>query len=108
MSNSCRVCGKEDAKIVRNAIRGKETYCSYKCVLIGQSKNILAAGLFGAIITITLILIAALTSDRYFILYAYGIVAGVFSIGISSVSAIGFYFKRRYNRDKIAKPVKAR
>ena len=98
MQETCKVCGA-GIHVVRSFSRiiyGVFGYCSIRCSLISQAKYTFVFALFfGIVATMLIILIPSVALNSSTILLIFGILAGVLSILLFILSALGFYFKRQ-------------
>ncbi len=95
MPRSCKVCGSGNISLIWSNRWGITGYCSFRCNAIGNVNYNFAIAVFLGIVAIALILIALVIPNPEPKALAYGIAAGMISIPLSFLSAIGFYFKRQ-------------
>lgn len=74
--------------------QGSAVYCSFRCNIIGTAKPTFRAAVFLGAVAIGFIIAGSFTQFLPVLLIIFGILAGITSIVMSLLSALGFYFKR--------------
>ena len=103
MQKKCKVCGvgigipswtsrQESSVFFPTSRRGSSDYCSIRCNFIGNAKVAFVSAAILGVIAIGLI-IAAIFTSYHPALLILGAVAGLLTIILSILSALGFSFK---------------
>lgn len=102
----CKVCGvgvgvsrwspsqRLPGHLLSSSSRGSSVYCSTQCKIIGTAKPTFIAAMVLGALAIGLIVAGTFTQVHPVLLIIFGIMAGIFSIVLSLLSALGFYYKR--------------